>query len=108
MWRIIAIIVGVLLADFLLLLWAEGRVFDYACTEASRFVEAREYPAADTMRAFEAARDKTLEMQSKVRLQLGSAIFLVTAGGFFMAGRESARRRKVISDASPDEATSGT
>jgi hypothetical protein len=108
MWRIITIVLGVIVVDFLLLLWAEGCVFDYDCTQVMRFVDAREHPTPDTMRAFEAARDKTLEIQGRVRLQFGSAIFIVTAGGFFIAGRQSARRRKIIAGASSDDATPRT
>jgi hypothetical protein len=108
MWRIVTIIVGVIVVDFLLLLWAEGNVFDYDCTEVMRFVDAREHPTPDTMRAFEAARDKTLEIQGRVRLQFGSAIFLVTAGGFFMAGRQFALRKKNVMATSGEEAASRT
>ena len=104
MWRVAVIMMAVLILDIVLLILGEGSAFDTKCTEITRLVEAREHPTTKAVRAFETAREITQEAQRNGRLEFGSAILVVTAGGSFIAGRQCARQRKITTSTSSHDA----
>jgi hypothetical protein len=90
MWRVILVIVLVLTLDVCLFL-LEGETLD---TKLGSAIRARaENPTAENQRLLDKAWQEHENLQRKLSAWFTFAIILVTANGFFIAGRELERRR---------------
>jgi hypothetical protein len=91
-----------------LLFFAVGAAFDCDCTEVMRWVDLYQRPSPETAQAYDRVRTTTSAAHHRVNAEFGSLILIVTAGGFFIAGRQSARQRKIATSTSSVDATPRT
>ena len=96
MWRIILIILSVLILDFALFFVGWIGTVDLGMRDAQRAVAAQmDNPTPENRKAVDAAYEKAQLAQFKVRGCFAAVIFVLTAGGFFIAGRQYERRRRL-------------
>jgi ABC-type microcin C transport system permease subunit YejB len=98
MWRIALTIVSVLVVDFVFLVVAMLGPLEANMVQISRALAAQmDNPTPENKRALDAAKRKAAVTQLQTRAAFGVAILIVTAGGFFIAGRQFQRRRSQAS-----------
>lgn len=98
MWRIALTIVSVLVVDLVFIFVAMLGPLDANMVQVSRALGAQmDNPTPENKRALDAAKRKAAMIQLQTRAALGAAILIVTAGGFFIAGRQFQRRRSQAS-----------
>jgi hypothetical protein len=94
MWRIVWTAVLVLIVDCGLLFLATMGLLEANMVQISRTLAAQmDNPSPENKRALDAAKRKASLIQLETGAGVGVAIFIVTAGGFFIAGRQFERRR---------------
>lgn len=96
MWRIVVTIILVLLLDCVLFYIAIVGTLDVNMVQISRALGAQmDNPSPEDQRALDAAKREAALIQFKIRLGFGVAIVVLTAGGFFVVGRQFERRRQL-------------
>jgi hypothetical protein len=96
MLRIASIVVFVLVLDFVLFYVAVLGTLDVNMVQTSKALAAQmDNPTPENKRALDAARREASLIQLKIRAGFGAAILIVTAGGFFIAGCQFERRRRL-------------
>ena len=108
MWRILLTISCVVVLDALLVFFAAGTAFGYDCSEVMRWVDLYQRPTPESLQAYDRVRTTTSAAHRRVNAEFGGLILVVTAAGFFVAGRQSVRRRGDRVSVPPGQATSST
>jgi hypothetical protein len=94
MFRVALTIAAALAVDFLVFFVGWGGSIDMNMIEIARTLHAQtETPTPENKRAFDAAWRKGEIQQFNVRAVSSMIILVVTAGGFFISGRQFERRR---------------
>jgi hypothetical protein len=109
MWRILVTVSCVIVFDALLLFLCVGAAFNYECTQIMRWTDVTQLgPTPENLQAFDRARVATLVAQDRANKLFGGLMLVVTAAGFFVAGRQSIRRRRGRISLPPGQAMSNT
>ena len=97
MWRIVCTTVLVLIVDCALLFIAVMGPLEVNMHQISRALAAQtEHPSPENKRTLDAEKKKAASIQFATLAATGVAVFLITAGGFFIAGRQFERSRHTL------------
>ena len=94
MWRIAVIVLLVVVLDLVLLWMGWMAPVEMNQVPLSRAYAAQiDNPTPETQEALERLQKATWTNQMQIGLAFSAGVFVVTAGGFFIAGRQFERRR---------------